>query len=223
MHNGRARSNVPLIHFSTDYVFDGSGNKPWREDSPIGPISVYGASKLAGDTAIIAANGPHLIFRTSWVYAAKGVNFLRTIARLAKERAELKIVADQIGAPTSATAIANAVIAILRNNIAHLDVLFAKRRRRQPKLRGRNQLARFRKRSREWNRVVSNLPSKIFFRYQRLSLRSKGELRVPGLPLGKQVRRIDGKSDHWMRCQSSEDDVGTVNGGICSDPRAIEH
>ena len=122
-----ARSNVALIHFSTDYVFDGSGNKPWHEDSPTGPISVYGASKLAGDTAIGAANGPHLIFRTSWVYAANGVNFLRTIARLAAERKELRVVADQIGAPTSATAIAEAAIRILQDNMSDLPSLFAQR------------------------------------------------------------------------------------------------
>ena len=90
-----ARHRVPLIHFSTDYVFDGSDDKPWREDSPTGPLSVYGASKLAGELAIQAAGGPHLIVRTSWVYAANGANFLRTIARLAVERKELRIVADQ--------------------------------------------------------------------------------------------------------------------------------
>jgi dTDP-4-dehydrorhamnose reductase len=108
------RHQVPLIHFSTDYVFDGSGDRPWRADSPTGPLSVYGASKLAGEAAIRKANGPHLIVRTSWVYAAKGNNFLRTIARLAKERKELRIVADQIGAPTSARVIADAVGKILR-------------------------------------------------------------------------------------------------------------
>lgn len=108
-----AQHHVPLIHFSTDYVYSGEGEKPWREDSPMGPLSVYGASKLAGDEAIRAANGPHLIVRTSWVYAARGTNFLRTIARLAKERKELRIVADQIGAPTSAKVIANAVVQIL--------------------------------------------------------------------------------------------------------------
>ena len=108
-----ARHNVPLVHFSTDYVFNGEGDKPWREDSPSGPLSVYGASKLAGDNAIRAADGPHLIVRTSWVYASKGANFLRTIVRLAKERKELRIVADQIGAPTSARVIAQAVADIL--------------------------------------------------------------------------------------------------------------
>ena len=98
-----ARHHVPLIHFSTDYIFDGSGDRPWREDGPTGPLSVYGASKLAGEQAIAEAGCPHLIVRTSWVYAAKGTNFLRTIARLAGERKELRIVADQIGAPTSAS------------------------------------------------------------------------------------------------------------------------
>jgi dTDP-4-dehydrorhamnose reductase len=120
-----ADHHVPLLHFSTDYVFDGSGNEPWREDSLTGPLSVYGASKLAGERAIQAANGPHLIVRTSWVYAAKGVNFLRTIARLAGERKELRIVADQIGAPTSARVIADAVIQILRSDAAVLAGRFA--------------------------------------------------------------------------------------------------
>jgi dTDP-4-dehydrorhamnose reductase len=121
-----ARHRVPLIHFSTDYVFDGSGDKPWREDSPTGPLSVYGASKLAGDLAIQAAGGPHLIARTCWVYAASGANFLRTIARLAGERTELRIVADQIGAPTTANTIASTVAGIVKSNASNLDELFAR-------------------------------------------------------------------------------------------------
>jgi dTDP-4-dehydrorhamnose reductase len=120
-----ARHDVPLIHFSTDYVFDGSGDKPWREDSLTAPLSVYGASKLTGERAIQAANGPHLIVRTSWVYAAKGANFLRTIARLAGERKELRIVADQIGAPTSARVIADATAKILQSDAANLAGRFA--------------------------------------------------------------------------------------------------
>lgn len=121
-----ARHRVPLIHFSTDYVFDGSGDKPWREDSPTGPLSVYGASKLAGDLAIQAVGGPHLIARTCWVYAASGANFLRTIARLAGERKELRIVADQIGAPTSASTIASTVAGIVKLNASNLAELFAR-------------------------------------------------------------------------------------------------
>jgi dTDP-4-dehydrorhamnose reductase len=108
-----ASRGVPLIHFSTDYVFDGGGTRAWREDAATGPLSVYGASKLAGEDAIRSAGGPHLIVRTSWVYAAAGANFLRTIARLARERDELGIVADQIGAPTSAQLIADAVAKIV--------------------------------------------------------------------------------------------------------------
>ncbi|MCK1326712.1 dTDP-4-dehydrorhamnose reductase (plasmid) [Bradyrhizobium sp. 155] len=122
-----AKRRVPLVHFSTDYVFDGSGKAPWREDSPTRPLSVYGASKLAGDTAICAAGGPHLIARTSWVYAAKGANFLRTIARLAAERKELRIVADQIGAPTTARTIANAIANIVLPNLSNLNELFARK------------------------------------------------------------------------------------------------
>ncbi len=122
-----AQHRVPLVHFSSDYVFDGSGDTPRREDSPTDPMSAYGASKLAGDKAIMAAGGPHLIARTSWVYAAKGSNFLRTIARLASERKELRIVADQIGAPTTARAIANAVAAIVLPNFANLNDLFTRK------------------------------------------------------------------------------------------------
>ena len=121
-----ARHRVPLIHFSTDYVFDGSGDKPWREDSSTGPLSVYGASKLAGDLAIQAAGGPHLIARTSWVYDAGGANFLRTITRLAGERKELRIVADQTGAPTTANTIADAVSRIVLSNASDLSALLAR-------------------------------------------------------------------------------------------------
>jgi dTDP-4-dehydrorhamnose reductase len=121
-----SRPQVPLVHFSTDYVFDGEGETPWREDSPTAPLSAYGASKLAGEEAIRAANGPHLIVRTSWVYAAQGANFLRTIARLARERTELKVVADQIGAPTSARIIADAVAGVLAEESTNLPQCFAR-------------------------------------------------------------------------------------------------
>jgi dTDP-4-dehydrorhamnose reductase len=104
---------IPLIHFSTDYVFDGSGERPWREQDPTGPLSVYGASKVAGEVAIREALGPHLIVRTSWVYAAQGTNFLKTIVRLSRERTELRIVADQIGAPTPARLVAQIVTTII--------------------------------------------------------------------------------------------------------------
>jgi dTDP-4-dehydrorhamnose reductase len=120
-----ASRNVPLIHLSTDYVYDGSGEHPWREDDLTGPLSVYGASKLAGEDAIRAARGPHLIIRTSWVYAAKGTNFLRTIARLAAERPELRIVADQIGAPTSAQVIADSIATMITTQRPDLVRRFA--------------------------------------------------------------------------------------------------
>lgn len=107
-----ADNHVPLIHFSTDYVFDGTGTTPWRESDAPSPISVYGLSKLAGEVAIQSVGGPHLIVRTSWVYAPAGTNFFRTIMRLAHEREELRIVADQFGAPTSAAIIADAIAAM---------------------------------------------------------------------------------------------------------------
>src|ERR1700733_6291267 len=117
--------DVPMVHFSTDYVFNGSGEQPWREEDPTEPLSVYGASKLAGEVAVRKAGGSHLVIRTSWVFASKGKNFLNTIARLARERSELRIVADQVGAPTSARSLAEGLIKILgvtarggRNEIA---------------------------------------------------------------------------------------------------------
>ncbi len=89
-----------VIHFSTDYVFDGSGTKPYVETDPANPVSVYGASKFAGEQALAHSGAAHLIFRTSWVYASRGKNFLLTILKLARERDQLRIVADQHGAPT---------------------------------------------------------------------------------------------------------------------------
>jgi dTDP-4-dehydrorhamnose reductase len=112
---------VPIIHFSTDYVFDGTGHRPWREDDPVAPLSIYGASKHAGEVAIRAAGGAHLIIRTQWVYAAKGANFLRTIARLAAQQTELRIVADQYGAPTSTRVIADFVASIIGSNRIRLN------------------------------------------------------------------------------------------------------
>jgi dTDP-4-dehydrorhamnose reductase len=104
---------VPMVQFSTDYVFDGSGERPWREDDLVAPLSIYGESKLAGEIAVKEAGGSHLIIRTSWVFAAMGKNFLTTIVRIARDKSELRIVADQIGAPTSARTIAQALALIL--------------------------------------------------------------------------------------------------------------
>ncbi|SEN06064.1 dTDP-4-dehydrorhamnose reductase [Pseudomonas sp. ok272] len=96
-----------LIHYSTDYVFSGQGTKPWEETDAVAPVNRYGASKLAGEQAIIASGCKHLIFRTSWVYAARGNNFAKTMLRLAKDRETLSIIADQVGAPTGADLIAD--------------------------------------------------------------------------------------------------------------------
>src|ERR1700728_154622 len=115
-----AARGVPFIHFSTDYVFDGSGETAWGEDDAARPLSVYGASKLAGESAIRAAGGCSLVARTSWVYAARGNNFLRTVVRLAGERKELCIVADQVGAPTSAALIAGVIADVVSVAPAHL-------------------------------------------------------------------------------------------------------
>jgi dTDP-4-dehydrorhamnose reductase len=105
-----------LVHFSTDYVFDGTSAKPYVETDPTGPVSVYGASKLAGEQALREAGVEALCFRTSWVYAARGQNFLRTMLRVARAGNPLRVVSDQIGAPTWARALAEAVtVAVARD------------------------------------------------------------------------------------------------------------
>lgn len=107
------RLGAAMVHYSTDYVFDGTKAAPYTEEDISNPLNVYGKTKLAGDLAIQAAGIPHLIFRTSWVYGLRGKNFLLTILRLAKERDELKIVDDQIGAPTWSRMIAEATGQVL--------------------------------------------------------------------------------------------------------------
>lgn len=117
-----ARTGAWLVHYSTDYVFDGSGTEPWHEDSPTGPLSVYGRTKLEGEQAIRASGCRHLILRTSWVYGARGGNFARTMLKLAQERDRLRVIDDQFGAPTGADLLADLtahLVRSLRDDPAH--------------------------------------------------------------------------------------------------------
>jgi dTDP-4-dehydrorhamnose reductase len=108
------RSGALLVHYSTDYVFDGAKPAPYVEEDEPNPINAYGASKLAGERAIAGSGCRYLILRTSWVYGPRGANFYLTMLRLARERAELRVVDDQVGAPTSSLAIARATAQLLR-------------------------------------------------------------------------------------------------------------
>ena len=107
-----ARAGVPMVQISTDYVFDGAKTSPYLESDPIGPVSVYGASKEGGEQAVRTQNPAHIILRTAWVVSPYGQNFIKTMLRLAQDRDQLSVVDDQLGCPTSATDIAGALIAV---------------------------------------------------------------------------------------------------------------
>ncbi|MDP3262246.1 MAG: dTDP-4-dehydrorhamnose reductase [Tabrizicola sp.] len=114
MAQASAAKGVPFLHVSTDYVFDGAGDQPFRPDHPTAPLGAYGRTKLAGEVGVRAAGGKHLILRTSWVVSAHGANFVKTMLRLGAERESLNVVADQIGGPTPAAAIADALFVAAR-------------------------------------------------------------------------------------------------------------
>ncbi|OXY82117.1 dTDP-4-dehydrorhamnose reductase [Oceanimonas doudoroffii] len=108
-----------LVHYSSDYVYPGTGTSPWREDDTTGPQNIYGHSKLQGDLAVQSSGCSHLVFRTSWVYAARGNNFMKTMLHLGKDRTELSVVNDQIGAPTPARLIAQVTSLALERQLAN--------------------------------------------------------------------------------------------------------
>lgn len=123
-----ATRDARLVHYSTDYVFDGRGTRPYREDDPTSPLGVYGGSKRAGEVAVLGSGARHIVFRTAWVYAAHSHNFLRTMLRLGMERDELRVVADQVGTPTPAALIADVTARALqgdpsRSGLWHLTPL----------------------------------------------------------------------------------------------------
>ncbi|KPF71495.1 dTDP-4-dehydrorhamnose reductase [Bosea sp. AAP35] len=116
-----AALGIPVIQLSTDYVFDGTLDRPYREDDTTGPISAYGVSKLAGEQAVAAFTANHVILRTAWIYSPFGKNFVKTMLRLAETRDEVGVVADQIGCPTSAMDIADAIFTVARNLTERAD------------------------------------------------------------------------------------------------------
>jgi dTDP-4-dehydrorhamnose reductase len=116
-----AKLGALLVHYSTDYVFDGAKTTPYEEDDPPNPLGVYGRSKLAGDQAIRAVGGAHLIFRLCWVYGARGQNFLLTMMRLARGRERLRVVHDQVGCPTWSRLIAETTTLALKQTLAADD------------------------------------------------------------------------------------------------------
>ena len=116
------RANAWLVHYSTDYVFDGSGEKPWLESDATAPLNVYGATKLEGEQLIVQSGCRHLIFRTSWVYGARGGNFAKTMLRLARERDSLSVIDDQVGAPTGADLLADITAHAIRTAQLRPDV-----------------------------------------------------------------------------------------------------
>lgn len=113
------RLDALLVHYSTDYVFDGTGTSPWKETDAVAPVNYYGATKLEGEQLIVASGCKHLIFRTSWVYAARGNNFAKTMLRLAKDRASLNVIADQVGVPTGADLLADVAVAALQKALVN--------------------------------------------------------------------------------------------------------
>lgn len=118
-----AERGLPLVHISTDYVFAGDGERPWSPGDPPNPLGVYGASKLAGERQLLAARGQALLLRVSWVFGQQGANFVRTMVRLAAERPLLRVVDDQVGGPTSAEAIAAALLQLVEPAIANRSPL----------------------------------------------------------------------------------------------------
>lgn len=115
--NYAAARGRKIVHYSSDYVYPGDGQDPWQEDSPTAPLNVYGQTKLDGDVAVVASGAEYLIFRTSWVYSARGHNFMKTMLRLGQQKDALTIVGDQVGAPTPARLIAEVTALALHAGI----------------------------------------------------------------------------------------------------------
>ena len=124
MSQWASENDTSIVHFSTDYVYAGTGEEPWTEDDPCDPVNFYGDSKLAGDLAVLHSGAPCLVLRTSWIYSQHGKNFFRTMLRLSQERDRIQVVDDQFGAPTAAAGIADLVIGILSKAAGNFSPFF---------------------------------------------------------------------------------------------------
>lgn len=187
-----ARHGAWLVHYSTDYVFDGSGQQPWRESDPTGPLNVYGRTKLEGESLIADSGAHHLILRTSWVHSARGGNFVRTMLRLAQEREQLTVVDDQTGAPTGADLLAD-VTAHLIARVGQSDTAGG--------LSGTYHVAAAGEAS--WNSYAKHILSSVKRSFPAIKIAAKDVLAVPSSHFPTPARRpLNSRLDTARLCET---------------------